>query len=136
MPMEDSRKPGRSRKGTQSKGADGFLGFVTIELTDTDRIAIQEAMQASLVAPLEFIFEAMEDGYKFSLSNDKKHNCVIATLTGREQECENKGFALSARGPDAFGAIAALWYKHAVKAHYGAWTAEGVVPDSQMRMFD
>lgn len=136
MSGRSSERVGRSRKGTQSKGDDGFKGFVTIELTDPDRSAIQEAMGTGLVTPLEFIFEAMDDGYKFSLSSDKKHNCVIATLTGKDPACENVGYALSARGPDSFGAIAALWYKHAVKANYGPWTAEGVVPDAQMRMFD
>jgi len=136
MPMEDSKKPGRSRKGTGGKGQDGFLGFVTVELTDSDRLSISEAIDTGLVNPLEFVFEAMEDGYKFSLSNDKKHNCVIATLTGREDGCENKGYAMSARGPNPLGAIAALWYKHAVKAHYGPWVAEGTVPDAQLRMFD
>ena len=136
MPMEDSKRPGRSRKGTQSKGEDGFLGFVTIELTDEDRHEIQEAIQTGIANPMMFIFEAMDDGYKFSLSSDKKHNCVIATLTGKDEACENRGFALSARGPDSQGAITALWYKHAVKAHFGKWTAEGVVPDAQLRMFD
>jgi len=56
---------------------------------------------------------------------------VIATLTGKSEECENKGYALSGRGPDAVQAVLVLWYKHEVMAHFGSWTAEGRGPDDR-----
>ncbi len=136
MSAKSSERYGKPRKGTQSKGSDGFKGFVTIELTSQDRETIDESYQAKQVDLWGFICDAVGDGYKFSLVADFTHSCCIATLTGRGKENENEGYALSARGPDPDGATLVLWYKHTVLAHLGSWIAQGAAPDQQLRMFD
>ena len=126
----------KPRKVTGKRCSDGFLGFVDINLTDRDREEL-EAFNAPGAVDLEaFMLAVIEDGYKLSVVADPEHNSVIATMTGRHQHCPNKGYALSARGPNAHGALVALWYKQDTIAHWGLWADEAdAVPDGQLPLW-
>jgi len=130
-----NKRYGKPRKNTKSPYGDGFLGFVDIALSDADKTAIEE-MAGDAGKPFDaFLVQVVEDGYKFSLVADPEHNSYIATLTGRHEGCENKGYALSARGPDPHGAVVALWYKHGTLANWGAWAEQGTVADGQLPLW-
>jgi len=132
---ESNKKYGKPRKNTKSPYGDGFQGFVDIPLSDADKTEVEVWAQPGQVDVDAFLIQVVDDGYKFSLVADPEHNSCIATLTGRHEGCENKGYALSARGPDALGAMVALWYKHATLAHWGAWTEQGKVADRQLPLW-
>ena len=129
-------RKGKARKNTGQRYEEGFLGFVDIPLSDHDRDEITVMLGQGSLDGMEFIERALEDGYKFSLSNDSAHSMYIATLTGKADGCENRGYALSGRGPDAVQAVLVLWYKHEVLAHLGKWSDQGTGPeDRQLPMW-
>ena len=122
-------KHGKARSGTGKRYSPDFLGFVDIALSDSDRADLAGFMSPGQVDIEKFLETVLEDGYKFSLAADYEHAACIATITGRSETCDNKGYALSARGPSPLEAIVVLWYKHSVKSNWGPWAqpdAEGV----------
>jgi hypothetical protein len=130
-----NKKFGKQRTGTGKRYTDNFLGFVDIELSAKDREDLEALVFPGQVDLVAFLVQVIEDGYKFSLSGDVEHSSSIATLTGKAAACENKGYALSGRGPDPHGAMVVLWYKHTVLANWGKWTEEGTVADNQLPLW-
>jgi len=130
-----SERIGKARKGTGKRFSDDFLGFMDITLTDSDRGELEAFMQPGQVDLEGFLDTVLEDGYKLSVAGDYEHHSCIATLTGRSAQCENKGYALSGRGPNAHDALIVLWYKHTVKAHWGAWAGEADSVSGQLPLW-
>lgn len=130
-----NKKAGKQRAGTGKRFTDSFLGFVDIDLTERDRSELEVWTVPGQVDLEAFLVQIVQDGYKFSLSGDFEHSSIVATLTGKAATCENKGFALSGRGPDAHGAMVVLWYKHTILANWGPWADEGVVPSAQLPLW-
>lgn len=130
-----NKKYGKKVDGTGKRFTDAFSGFVNIDLTEEDRLKIAQAIEEGACDVLEFLKAVLDDGYKFSVSGDPAHYSFIATLTGKAEGCENKGYALSGRGPGAHEAVVCLWYKHAVLAHWGPWTEQGRTNDGQLPLF-
>lgn len=62
----------------------------------------------------DVISKLIDDGYKLSVVADKQHDCVLATLTERGDIGGTRKRCLPARGPDLFGALRALVFKHAI----------------------
>jgi hypothetical protein len=60
------------------------------------------------------ITRLVSDGYKLSISADKAHDCVGAYLTEPANSDGSRKRCLSSRGPDFFGALKALAYKHVI----------------------
>lgn len=56
----------------------------------------------------------IDDGYKLSISADKAHDCVGAYLTSPSSPNGERKRCLSSRGPDFFGALRALMFKHLI----------------------
>lgn len=135
MSRRSSEERGKRRPNTKSPYSDKFLGFVDIYVTDADREALTVYMQPGQVDLEGFIQTVLEDGYKLTVAGDYEHSCVVTTLTGRSDTCENKGYAMSARGPDAHSALVVLWYKHTVTAHWGKWTDESDVDPAQLPLW-
>lgn len=132
---ESNAKHGKERKGTGKRYTDGFLGFVDIPLSEHDKEALMGWTSEGAVNVADFLVTLMDEGYKFSLSMDVEHHSAIATATGKGDVCPNKGYALSARGPDALAAIVVLWYKLAQLSEWGAWTTDNGNGSRQMDMF-
>jgi len=132
---KDERTPGKKVSGTGRRYDDSFLGFINIPLSDDDREQLHAYALETTLDVMQFLSEVMETGYKFSLALDGEHSSYIATLTGKAPACENLGYALSGRGPDAYGAVLVLWFKHAVKAHGGQWAAEAAPENHQLPLW-
>jgi hypothetical protein len=135
--MSSNEKYGRRKRknGIEANTGD-WQGFVDVSLDDNDRAIIQETLHASEFGPDEFLIDALEAGYKVSLSPDATHQCVVATLTGRSPHCPNVGYSLVARGPDIVGALCALDHKHTAICKRGKWLESGGAESKQMRLFD
>jgi len=125
-PMHDKTKT-KPRKGDPKPGESQWLGFVDIPLSDADKARIPE-LGIEGERAFNFLEEMIEDGYKITLSQDKKHSCYIATATGQHTESGNDGYSLSGRGPSTAGAVAALAYKHICLCERGSWGSVAVVP--------
>lgn len=126
---------GKARNGTGKRFTEEFLGFVDVPLVERDRAELEVWAAPGQVNIGDFLANLTEAGYKFSLSADVPHNSYIATATGKADSCENKGYALSGRGPSALGAIVVLWYKVDVLCHWGSWIEQGTLGDTQLPLW-
>ena len=68
------------------------------------------------------ISRLIDDGYKLSVVADKTHDCVLASITERGDLGGIRKRCLPARGPDLFGSLRALIYKHSIILE-GDWGA-------------
>lgn len=68
----------------------------------------------------DLVSKLVDDGYKLSISADKSHDCVGAYLTSPSSVDGSRKRILSARGPDLFGALRAIAFKHAIVLE-GEW---------------
>lgn len=132
-PVEEQK--GKARNGTGKRYSEGFLGFVDVQLSDTDKAALAQMVENGEFSVSDFLMALSEEGYKFSLSPDPEHNSVIATATGKGAANPNKGYALSARGPSPSSAILVLWYKVAHLTEWGAWVGSSASDWQQLDMF-
>lgn len=60
------------------------------------------------------VTKLVDDGYKLSISADKAHDCVGAYLTTPPDVAGTRKRCLSSRGPDFFGSLRALMFKHLI----------------------
>lgn len=135
MSRRSSEQRGKRRANTGGRYSEDFKGFVDVVLTDRDREDIAALLASEPLDFTGFIQTALEDGYKISVAGDFEHGQVIATLTGRSDTCDNKGYALSGRGPDVLGALACLYHKHATKCNYGPWVQPDAEGDTQLPLW-
>jgi hypothetical protein len=134
---EIARGGGKKRKKPQWADKTGWEGFVDIPLTDDDRARIADDL--SNLTPgeaLAFIDRWAAEGYKVGLSADPAHDCYIVSLTGKSPDCVNRGYTLVARGPDAFGAVVAMNYKHDGLCRGEEWAQGANENQRQIKMFD
>jgi hypothetical protein len=111
-----------SRRGKKSNGSVGWQGFVDLPLTTQQKEHLAELSEDDYPDIGAFMLDVLADGYKLSVVTDEKHNCVIASLTGKSAGCVNAGYSLSARGPDLAGAFLVLHYKHHVLCEGLRWS--------------
>lgn len=125
MKRDDKGNPigsGKKRKKFGQTSAD-WQGFIDITLNDGDKERVQGDLAEGLFKLDEALLDFIDDGYKISITGDYAHGAVIVAVTGRAEDCENKGWTLSGRGPDVQGATAVLWYKVYTLAQGGPWAA-------------
>jgi len=106
-----SNSNAKPRKNGLAQHSGEWKGFVDLELESADKEYLAAWVESDEWSGTDMIVMLLGDGYKLSLSPDPKHNCVVATATGRLDACANVGYSMSARGPDAEKALAALGYK-------------------------
>jgi hypothetical protein len=100
-------------KGSKDKRAAWEVDFISVELSKEQKDMLRKwdpdgAESSDAVARL------VSDGFKLSLWGDKAHDCVGATLTSPKRGDGVRQRCISARGPDFFGALKALAYKHLI----------------------
>jgi hypothetical protein len=130
-----NEKHGKARNGTGKRYSEGFLGFVDIPLSTHDKEQLETWTVPGQVEIDVFLETVANEGYKFSLVTDFEHSSSIATVTGKADACVNKGYALSARGPDPLSAIVVLWYKMSQIAEWREWVKPGADGPKQLDMF-
>lgn len=81
-----------------------------------DKAAKEQLLKWDLKGEQTFdvISKLIDDGYKLSISADKSHDCVGAYLTSPDRGDGTRKSVLSARGPDLFGSLRAIAFKHSI----------------------
>lgn len=85
-------------------------GFVACELTAEDK-ATFKLWDVDFGDAFDLLIGRVTEGYRFSLSHNKKNDSFIASLTGSEDNGDNAGYTLSAFGKDVATAMRVLAYK-------------------------
>lgn len=85
-------------------------GFVSCELTAEDK-ATFKVWDVDFGDAFDLLVGRVTEGYRFSLSHNKKNDSFIASLTGSEDNGDNAGYTLSAFGKDVATAMRVLAYK-------------------------
>lgn len=117
-----SPKPAGGRYPKQGSTVLPDFKFVRCELSDDDKAELARAVSSETIVPFDAI-GLVEQGYKLSLSHDKKGNCFIASATDRRVGSKSENYCLSARAANAPAALCALYYKHSVLLD-GNWEQE------------
>lgn len=115
----DEKKAKKSDAARQAAQADGWRGFVNVELTTEQKL---EAKKLLNDAPRVWdnIFSLISEGYKMTLSYDDARSAYNLSMTCRAERDPNKGLTLSGRGGTEHSAAASFWYKHRV-IFLGKW---------------
>jgi len=92
--------------------------FVRYTPVKSDAEAVK-AFDFSGVNFFEWADKLLDGGYKVSFNNDRKNNCVVASLTCSNEKDPNNGFILTARGTDSIAAFKWLYWLHTVRFESG-----------------
>lgn len=110
-------------KAKSSAGADKkvtWQGFVNVYLNRQEKEHIKKNVLSDSAA-VEFISEAAENGYKFSVSYAAKAGYYTATLYGNTAGGANAGWAMSLRHADFLTALSALHHVVSQDGWKGDW---------------
>lgn len=121
----DQKLEKKNRKPKAKPSENNWLGFVEIELSHEQKVALSDSDRYADVDPFKLIVDFLDDGYKFSLTEDTAHGCFIATVTGKAEHCPNAGYSLMGRGGSAAQAIIVLAFKVYELAQGGVWSNYG-----------
>ena len=89
------------------------VDFVNVSLSKEQKLLLMKWDSTGELTS-DAITRLVQDGYKLSISADKAHDCVGAYLTEGSIVAGGRKRCLGARGPDFFGALKALAYKHLI----------------------
>jgi hypothetical protein len=89
------------------------VDFVNVSLSKEQKLEVAKWDVKGEVT-FDIITKLVDDGFKLSISADKAHDCVGAYLTEGPNSSGNRKRCLSARGPDFFGALRSLVFKHSI----------------------
>lgn len=100
----------------------GWNGFVNIGLEKEHRKAIK-ALAKGLTGEdvVNKICEYLDDGYRVSFSPDIANQAIVITMTCKDEDNANSGFAFSQRHSDPIVAFAAMVFCHEELAQRGSW---------------
>jgi len=85
-------------------------GFVACELTAEDK-ATFKVWDVDFGDAFDLLVGRVTEGYRLSVSHNKKNDSFIASLTGSEDNGDNAGYTLSAFGKDIATAMRVLAFK-------------------------
>lgn len=101
-------------------------GFVACELTAEDKASFK-VWDVDFGDAFDLMMGRVTEGYRLSLSFNKRNDSYIASLTGAEGAGGNEGYTLSAFGKDVATAIRVLAYKDSFILE-GVWENAKVQP--------
>jgi hypothetical protein len=105
-------KKQKTRDAARDKAsADGWKGFVNVELSDAHKPQVKLLAQEPQDVWDE-ILSMVESDYKLTVSYDGNRSTWNASLTCRNPQDRNGGLTLTGRGGSFIGAAAALVFKH------------------------
>lgn len=118
-------------KKSDPKRASWEVDFVNVNLSKVQK---EELFKWDVKGEVTFdaISRLVDDNYKLSISSDKAHDCVGAYLTSPAGPNGGRKQCLGARGPDFFGALRALAFKHLIVLE-GDWGELDNTPDATDR---
>lgn len=106
---ENGRDERRGAAGS-GKASDGWKGFVNIELSDKQKVAVKKLFDRYGDA-WTHVLGRVAEGYKLTISYDDKHTTWNVSLTCRALADNNLGLTLTGRGGSCQAACISLWYK-------------------------
>jgi hypothetical protein len=118
-------------KKSVDKRPDWQTDFVQCELTKEMKNELR-TFDVGATKSFEFLTGAIDDGYKFSASFDKAHDCIAVFLTETKAPDGRRKMCLSARASNLANALRALFFKHSVILE-GDWGASGGQDDTGER---
>lgn len=101
-------------------------GFVSCELTAEDKASFK-VWDVDFGDAFDLMMGRVTEGYRLSISFNKRNDSYIASLTGAEGVGANEGYTLSAFGKDVATAIRVLAYKDSFILE-GVWENAKVQP--------
>lgn len=122
MAQSDEQLEKRSGRKGKSKPGGGngavWKGFLDCELTSHDK-EILSSLDIELEYPPTDWLWVVTQGYKVSMSQDKKNHSYICSMTDVDESSGWCGYTLTGRGSTPQKAWAALMYKHRTKMPEG-----------------
>lgn len=100
-------------KSSSVKRNDWEVDFVNVNLSKDQKEQLFK-WDVKGEATFDVISRLIDDQFKLSISSDKAHDCVGAFLTTPNPSDGSRKRCLGARGPDFFGALRALAFKHSI----------------------
>lgn len=115
MGVEGDAKLDRKQKSKDEAkaraSADGWKGFINVELTDQQKPEVKELMR-DMQSVWDEVIDLIAADYKLTVSFDGERSAWNASLTCRSTADRNGGLTLTGRGGSFVAALAALVYKH------------------------
>lgn len=109
---QEIERKAKSREAARDKAtADGWKGFVNLELTD-DQKPLVKALSADSDAVWGELLEMVDSEYKLTVSYEGQRSVYNVSLTCRNAKDPNAGLTLTGRGGSFIGAAASLVFKH------------------------
>jgi hypothetical protein len=118
--LREERRNGKKRQN-MGNPSDSWKGFIDLPMPDALKERVKDDVASGQLDALRLVLDLLEDGYKLSITGDWAHHSIICAATGREDHCPNKGYTLSARGPEVLAALAMLHAKIYQLADAGRW---------------
>lgn len=119
---KQKRSESRVSFSANNKRSDFGVEFVTIYLQQGDKEAIK-SLNLTFEDQVVELYRFVEQGYKFSLTLDARHDSYIASLTGKTTGTSNDNRCLSSRGSTPENAVLSLYYKHVIVCKGNEWPA-------------
>lgn len=120
--IEKAAQDKKTKARLAAKGAaqaDGWKGFVNVELTDE-----QKADAKRLLGDGERLWDNLlslvEENHKLTISHDDMRSAYNVSITCKARGNPNEGLTLTGRGGSFIAAAVSLWYKHDVVLQ-GVW---------------
>jgi len=108
-----------SKQGDSGRGDSGWTKFIEISL-EGHSIDDVLAKYGSPDQLFDAIGQLLETGHRVSLTYNYQNDSVVASLTGRGEDCRNDGMTVTSYAEDWVTALQVAAYKHFVVAA-GAW---------------
>lgn len=126
----DKRQDAKAARRERTAAADGWRGFVNVELTDTQKKAVKATLGEG-AAHWTRVLDLVSDGHKLSVSWDERNTSFVFAMTCRDPQDDNRGLTLTARGGSLASAVAAWVYKHDTILK-GRWDKAGEIQKGRM----
>lgn len=105
-----------SRPGVNS------MEFVDYQLTHDQKEEALSLLAEGIEPVLEQANALMLNGYRFTFTYDRKNDCVIVSIMGKEKDNVNYGKCMTSRHRDVEHALAIAVYKQSVIFQTEAWS--------------
>lgn len=96
-------------------------GYINLNIDDEKKKQYQSVVGTASLPVSEMLLDALDQGYKFSVSYDAENFCYIAALTGAIADDVQLRGVLTARSDILDDATALLMFKHWTLMN-GAWS--------------
>lgn len=120
-----------AQKMSKNSRSSWEVDFVRCELSKAEKDSLLK-WDLKNEATFDAITRLVDDGFKLTVTADKRNDCVGIWLTSPKLDAGPRQRCLGARGPDLIGAFRAIAFKHCVVLE-GEWGDAGNPDDPTSR---